>query len=129
MIKANTMECAGRKVANFTITNGKKELSLTVDNGALGESDMLHRADIRCFNNGEDVTMSSSSGSGSRAATISFTVDSVNASFKTKCAIAVRRSISVFGFFAGFIWGVQAVKELAQIHHIERLQACKHAEI
>ena len=56
MIKANTMEYSGRKVANFTIANGEKELSLTVDNGALGAQDAMTRADIRCFSNGKDVT-------------------------------------------------------------------------
>lgn len=55
MIKANTMEYSGRKVANFTLTNGKKELSLTVDNGALGGGPMT-RGDIRCLSNGDDVT-------------------------------------------------------------------------
>ena len=47
MITANTMEYSGRKVANFTITNGQKELSLTVDNGPMGESDLMQRADIK----------------------------------------------------------------------------------
>ncbi len=56
MIKANTMEYSGRKVANFTIANGEKELSLTVDNGALGAQDTMTRADIRCFSKGNDVT-------------------------------------------------------------------------
>ena len=56
MIKANTMEYSGRKVANFTITNGKKELSLTVDNGALGAQDAMTRADLRCFSGGKDIT-------------------------------------------------------------------------
>ena len=55
MIKANTMEYSGRKVANFTIANGKKSLSLTVDNGAMGGGPMT-RADIRCFNGEDDVT-------------------------------------------------------------------------
>ena len=36
MIEASTMEYGGKKMANFTITNGKKELSLTVDNGSMG---------------------------------------------------------------------------------------------
>jgi hypothetical protein len=56
MIKANTMEYSGRKVANFTIANGEKELSLTVDNGAMGAQDTMTRADIRCFSSGKDIT-------------------------------------------------------------------------
>ena len=56
MIKADTMEYSGRKVANVTITNGEKELSLTVDNGAMGGPGPMTRADIQCFSNGNDVT-------------------------------------------------------------------------
>ena len=56
MITANTMEYSGRKVANFTITNGQKELSLTVDNGAMGGPGPMTRGDIRCLSNGDDVT-------------------------------------------------------------------------
>ena len=55
MIEASVTEYGGKKMANFTITNGKKELSLTVDNG-FTESDMMTRADVRCFSDGEDVT-------------------------------------------------------------------------
>ena len=56
MIKANTMEYSGRKVANFTIANGKKSLSLTVDNGSMGGPGPMTRADVRCFSGDEDVT-------------------------------------------------------------------------
>ena len=56
MIKADTMEYSGRKVANVTITNGEKELSLTVDNGAMGGPGPMTRADVRCFSDGKDVT-------------------------------------------------------------------------
>jgi len=56
MIEASVTQYGGKKMANFTLTNGKKELSLTVDNGSMGESDMLHRGDIRCFSGGKDVT-------------------------------------------------------------------------
>ena len=56
MIEASTMEYGGKKMANFTITNGKKELSLTVDNGSMGAQAAMTRADIRCFSDGEDVT-------------------------------------------------------------------------
>ena len=55
MIEASMTEYGGKKMANFTITNGKKELSLTVDNGLAG-SDMMMRADLRCFSGGKDVT-------------------------------------------------------------------------
>jgi hypothetical protein len=56
MIEASMTQYGGKMMANFTFTNGKKELSLTVDNGPMGESDMLHRADIRCFSHGNDIT-------------------------------------------------------------------------
>tara|TARA_B100000287_G_C20534484_1_gene742169 strand:+ start:490 stop:771 length:282 start_codon:yes stop_codon:yes gene_type:complete len=56
MIEASTMEFGDKKMANFTITNGKKELSLTVDNGSMGAQAAMTRADIRCFSDGEDVT-------------------------------------------------------------------------
>ena len=60
MIKANYMAYGGKRQANFTITNGNKELSLCVDNG-MGSTagfrcDDLTRADIRCFSGGKDVT-------------------------------------------------------------------------
>jgi len=54
MIKANYMAYGGKRQANFTITNGNKELSLCVDNGISGED--LNRADIRCYSDGKDVT-------------------------------------------------------------------------
>ena len=56
MIEANTMAYGGKKMANFTIRNGNKELSLTVDNGAMGGSGPMTRADLRCFSSGKDVT-------------------------------------------------------------------------
>ena len=56
MIEASTMEYGGKKMANFTITNGKKELSLTVDNGSMGAQAAMTRADLRCFSDGKDVT-------------------------------------------------------------------------
>jgi len=56
MIEASTMAYGDKKMANFTITNGKKELSLTVDNGSMGAQAAMTRADVRCFSNGEDVT-------------------------------------------------------------------------
>ena len=56
MIEASMTQYGGKKMANFTITNGQKELSLTVDNGPMGESDLMQRADIRCFSGGKDVT-------------------------------------------------------------------------
>ena len=54
MIKANYMAYGGKRQANFTISNGNKELSLCVDNGISGED--LNRADIRCYSDGKDVT-------------------------------------------------------------------------
>ena len=60
MIKASYMEYGGKRQANFTISNGNKELSVCVDNGLGATSgfrcDDLTRADIRCFSNGKDVT-------------------------------------------------------------------------
>lgn len=57
MIKANFTTFGGVRHANFTISNGYKLLSLCVDNGIGGsEEEDLTRADIRCFNNGKDVT-------------------------------------------------------------------------
>jgi len=56
MIEASTMAYGDKKMANFTITNGKKELSLTVDNGSMGAQAAMTRADVRCFSDGKDVT-------------------------------------------------------------------------
>ena len=55
MIRAEyTVFFGGKRQANFTISSGNKQLSLCVDNGIVGDD--LTRADIRCFNDGKDVT-------------------------------------------------------------------------
>jgi hypothetical protein len=56
MIKGTMVQFGEKRQANVTFTNGKKKLSLCVDNGPMPQSEVLHRADIRCFSNGSDVT-------------------------------------------------------------------------
>ena len=56
MIQGTMMQIGGKRAANVTFTNGRKELSLAIDNGPLARTDKLYRSDIRCFNNGKDVT-------------------------------------------------------------------------
>ena len=56
MIEGMMMKSGDRRQANVTITNGRKELSLCVDNGPLARTEKLYRADIRCFSDGKDVT-------------------------------------------------------------------------
>ena len=56
MIEASTMEYGGKKMANFTITNGEKELSLTVDNVDIGAQETMTRADNRSISGRKAVT-------------------------------------------------------------------------
>ena len=56
MIEGTMMQIGTKRQANVTFINGRKELSLCVDNGSLGRTEKLVRADIRCFNAGKDVT-------------------------------------------------------------------------
>ena len=56
MIHGTMMENGSKRQANVTVTSGRKELSLCVDNGALGRTDKLFRSDIRLFHDGKDVT-------------------------------------------------------------------------
>ncbi len=56
MIEGSLMHWGDKRMANVTMTSGRKELSLTVDNGSLCQTKRLFRADLRCTNNGKDVT-------------------------------------------------------------------------
>ncbi|MEC8482510.1 MAG: hypothetical protein VXY99_01715 [Pseudomonadota bacterium] len=56
MIQGTMMQFGEKRAANVTFTNGRKELSLALDNGAFAKTEKLFRADIRCFNRGKDVT-------------------------------------------------------------------------
>ena len=56
MIEATTMEFGEKRMANFTLRNGMREVSVTVDNGPRAVNEKLWRSDIRCFKRGEDVT-------------------------------------------------------------------------
>ena len=56
MIEAQTTTYGDSRTANVTFTNGRKELSLAIDNGPLARTEKLYRSDIRCFSNGNDVT-------------------------------------------------------------------------
>ena len=56
MIEASTMEYGDKRMANVTLTNGRKELSITVDNGPLARTEKLYRGDIRVFVGKKDVT-------------------------------------------------------------------------
>ena len=56
MIEASTMEYGDKRMANVTLTNGRKELSITVDNGPLARTEKLYRGDIRLFVGKKDVT-------------------------------------------------------------------------
>jgi len=50
------MHWGDKRMANVIMISGRKELSLTVDNGSLGRTEKLYRSDMRCYNGGEDVT-------------------------------------------------------------------------
>lgn len=56
MIEGMMMQLGEKRQANVTFTNGRKELSLCVDNGPLARTEKLYRSDIRLFHNGDDVT-------------------------------------------------------------------------
>ena len=56
MIEGSLMHWGDKRMANVTFSNGRKELSLTVDNGPACRTEKLYRADMRCLNNGKDVT-------------------------------------------------------------------------
>lgn len=56
MIEGSLMHWGDKRMANVTMISGRKELSLTVDNGSLCQTKRLFRADLRCTNNGKDVT-------------------------------------------------------------------------
>lgn len=56
MIEARTMRYGDKRVANFTLINGKKELSITVDNGPFCDSEKLYRDELRCYDGKDDVT-------------------------------------------------------------------------
>ena len=56
MIEGSLMHWGDKRMANVTMISGRKELSLTVDNGSLCETEKLFRADLRCTSKGRDVT-------------------------------------------------------------------------
>ena len=56
MIEGSLIHWGDKRMANITFTNGRKELSLTVDNGPMCRTEKLHRADMRLFRGKEDVT-------------------------------------------------------------------------
>lgn len=56
MMEASTMRYGDRRSANFTLINGRKELSITVDNGPFCKTEKLYRDELRCYNGKEDVT-------------------------------------------------------------------------
>ena len=56
MIEATTMQIGEKRQANFTIRNGRKELSVCVDNGPRAVNEKMWRSDIRCFIGNKDVT-------------------------------------------------------------------------
>ena len=56
MIEATTMQFGEKRQANFSIRNGRKELSVCVDNGPRAVNEKMWRSDIRCFNGKKDVT-------------------------------------------------------------------------
>ena len=56
MIKGSLMRLGDKRHANIKFVNGSKQLSLSIDNGPSCHTDVLYRADLRCFNGEEDVT-------------------------------------------------------------------------
>ena len=56
MIEGSLMHWGDKRMANITFKNGSKEISLTVDNGALYRTEKLYRADMRLFRGQQDVT-------------------------------------------------------------------------
>ena len=56
MIEGSLMHLGDKRMANITFINGRKELSLTVDNGPMCRTEKLFRADMRLFCGKEDVT-------------------------------------------------------------------------
>ncbi len=56
MIEGSLMHWGDKRMVNITFQNGRKQLSLTVDNGALCRTEKLHRADMRLYRGKEDVT-------------------------------------------------------------------------
>ena len=55
MISATTMEIGGARQANIVFDNGRKSISLTVDNSS-GRMEKLGRSDIRLLVGFDDVT-------------------------------------------------------------------------
>ena len=60
MIQGTVLAMGTRRMANMTFTNGKKVISLTIDNGTMPEEEdsVMKRADLRLYNGKEDVTTS-----------------------------------------------------------------------
>ena len=56
MIEGSLIHLGDKRMANITFVHGRKELSLTVDNGPLCRTEKLYRGDLRCFSGKEDVT-------------------------------------------------------------------------
>lgn len=56
MIEGSLMHLGDKRMANIKFINGRKELSLTVDNGSLCRTEKLYRADMRLYRGKEDVT-------------------------------------------------------------------------
>ena len=52
MIQGTVLAMGTRRMANMTFTNGKKVISLTIDNGTMPEEEdsVMKRADLRLYN-------------------------------------------------------------------------------
>ena len=56
MIEGSTIHMGDKRMANVTFSNGRQEISLTIDNGPMCQTEKLYRADMRCFDGNKDVT-------------------------------------------------------------------------
>lgn len=56
MIEGSLIHWGDKRMANITFVHGRKELSLTVDNGPMCRTEKLYRADMRLYRGKEDVT-------------------------------------------------------------------------
>ena len=56
MIEGSLIHLGDKRMANITFVHGRKELSLTVDNGPMCRTEKLYRADMRLYCGKEDVT-------------------------------------------------------------------------
>ena len=56
MIEGTTIQVGDKRLANLVFSHGRKQVSLSVDNGPLARTEKLFRSDIRLFIGQDDVT-------------------------------------------------------------------------